>query len=51
MNILQMEDTIKGLPDEVLKQEAEQPTGQVPQYLVISEVQRRTDMRKRYQQE
>ena len=47
MNILQMEDTIKGLPDEVLMQEAEQPTGQVPQYLVISEVQRRTDMRKR----
>ena len=51
MNILQMEDTIKGLPDETLMQEAEQPTGQVPQYLVISEVQRRTDMRKRYQQE
>ena len=46
-----MEDTIKGLPDETLMQEAKQPTGQVPQYLVISEVQRRTDMRKRYQQE
>jgi len=51
MNILQMEDTIKGLPDETLMQEAQQPTGQVPQYLVISEVQRRSDMRKRYQQE
>ena len=51
MNILQMEDTIKGLSDEGLMGEAQQPTGQVPQYLVISEVQRRADMRNRYQQQ
>ena len=28
MNILQLEDTIKGLPDEALMQEAQQPSGQ-----------------------
>lgn len=49
MNILQTEDMIKGLPDDRLMQEAHQPTGQIPQFLVISEIQRRTDMRKRYQ--
>jgi len=32
-----------------LLREAQQPSGQLPQFLLISEVQRRTDMRKRYQ--
>lgn len=32
-------------------QEAQAPSGQVPQYLVVSEIQRRTDMRKRYQEQ
>ena len=45
MNILDVEDMIKGRPGQ---QEAEAPTGQVPQFLVISEIQRRTDMRKRF---
>ena len=52
MNILEVEDLIKGLPDEALMQEAQQPSGQygyVPQFLLISEIQRRTDMRDRYQ--
>ena len=49
MNILQLEDQIKGLPDQQLMQEAKAPTGQMPQYLLISEVQRRADMRKRYE--
>ena len=51
MNILEVEDMIKGLPDQALQQEAQAPTGQVPQFLVVSEIQRRTDMRKRYQQQ
>ena len=51
MNILQQEDMVKGLPDEALMQEAQEPSGQLPQYLLISEVQRRADMRKRYQQQ
>lgn len=32
-------------------QEAQAPSGQVPQYLVVSEIQRRSDMRKRYQEQ
>lgn len=51
MNILQQEDIIKGLPDDALMQEAQAPSGQVPQFLVVSEVQRRADMRKRYQEQ
>lgn len=49
MNILQMEDMVKGAPDDQLLQEAQQPSGQIPHFLIISEVQRRTDMRKRHQ--
>ena len=51
MNILEQEDIIKGLPDQALMQEAQMPSGQVPQYLVVSEIQRRSDMRKRYKSE
>lgn len=46
MNILQMEDMVKGLPDDRLQQEAQNPSGQMPQFLLVSEVQRRTKMRK-----
>jgi hypothetical protein len=49
MNILQTEDLVKGMPDQQLMQQAQAPDGQVPQYLLISEVQRRQDMRKRFQ--
>ena len=48
MNIFEQEDLIKGLPDERLMKEAQQPTGQMPQYLIVSEIQRRADMRKRF---
>ena len=48
MNILEQEDIIKGLPDQVLMQEAQKPSGELPQFLVVSEIQRRSDMRKRY---
>jgi hypothetical protein len=51
MNILQMEDMVKGLPDDRLMQEARNPSGQMPQFLLVSEVQRRTKMRKDYAQE
>jgi len=43
MNILQIEDDIKSLPDQVLMQSMQ--TGAYPQYLVISELKRRKDMR------
>ena len=43
MNILQIEDDIKSLPDSALMQAMQ--TGAFPQYLVISEMKRRKDMR------
>jgi hypothetical protein len=49
MNILDAEDMIKGLPDQTLMQQAQMPTGELPQFLVISEIQRRSDMRKRHE--
>lgn len=48
MNIIEAEDTIKGLPDDYLFSEAQYPTGKLPQFLVISEIQRRQSMRDRY---
>lgn len=51
MNILEQEDIIKGLPDAALMKEASAPSGQVPQFLVVSEIKRRSDMRKRFEKE
>jgi len=48
MNILEQEDLIKGAPDDLLLQEAQSPTGRVPQFLVVSEIQRRKSMRDRF---
>ena len=49
MDILEIEDVLKGLPDQALMQEAQQPTGNVPQYMVVSEIQRRSKMRKSFE--
>ena len=48
-NLIQIEDDIKGLPDQALQMMAQRPNPQVPQYLVVSEIQRRSDMRKRFE--
>ena len=48
MNILEQEDLIKGAPDDLLLQEAQAPSGNVPQFLVVSEIQRRKQMRDRF---
>jgi|MDTB01.2.fsa_nt_gb hypothetical protein len=48
MNIIEQEDIVKGLPDAALQMEMQMPSGQVPEFLVLSEIQRRTDMRQRY---
>ena len=48
-NILDQEDMIKGLPDNVLFDKATRPDGVLPQFLVVSEIQRRNDMRQRFQ--
>ena len=49
MNILEEEDFIKGLPDKVLMEEAQRPTGTLTQYVVMSEIQRRSKMRKEHE--
>jgi hypothetical protein len=49
-NILKLQDDLKGLPDNALIQYAQSPNGQVPQYLVLGELQRRKAMREEYQQ-
>ena len=41
MNIIQLEDNLKSLPDNNLQNEMINPTGMFPQYLVMSEIQRR----------
>ena len=48
MNIFEQEDVVKGMPDQRLMMEVQRPSGSVPQYLVVSEIQRRADMRKRF---
>ena len=48
-NILEVEDKIKGLPDQALMREAQFPSGSVPPFLVVSELQRRNQMRKSYE--
>jgi len=49
MNIVQLEDDIKSLPDQTLVTEMQNPTGGFPQYLVMSEIKRRKVMRDDYQ--
>ena len=48
INILEQEDLVKGAPDDLLLQEAQSPSGQLPQFLVVSEIQRRKQMRDRF---
>ena len=45
MNILKVQDTLKNLSDEQLAQEMRLPSGTAPQYLVMTEMQRRQKMR------
>ena len=49
MNILEEEDFIKGLPDSALMEEAQRPTGSLTQFVVMSEIQRRSKMRKEHE--
>jgi hypothetical protein len=49
MNILKLQDQLKGLPDNALIMHVQNPTGRVPTYLALSELQRRKEMRNSYQ--
>jgi hypothetical protein len=45
MNVLEIQNTLKDLSDNQLVQEMRAPSGSAPQYLVLSEIQRRKEMR------
>ena len=49
MNIIQVEDNLKSVPDNRLQQEMSNPSGMFPQYLVMSEISRRSKMRTDYE--
>jgi hypothetical protein len=49
MNLLKIQDMLKGAPDNALVGYVQNPSGQVPTYLALSELQRRKEMRNSYQ--
>jgi len=49
MNIIKIQDQLKGVPDQALVGYVQNPSGQVPTYLALAELQRRKDMRAKYQ--
>jgi hypothetical protein len=51
MNMIQLQDRLKGLSQDQLVQEMQMPTGQVPQFLVLSELTRRKKMEDAYAME
>ncbi len=50
-NIIQLRNVLKNLSDEQLQQEMDTPSGEVPPFLVLTEQNRRTEMRKSYEAE
>ena len=51
MNIIDLQEDLKDLPDRRLMQEMQMPTGSMPQFLVLSELQRRKRMRDEYKRQ
>ena len=49
MNIIKIQDQLRGVPDQALVGYVQNPSGQVPTYLALAELQRRKDMRAKYQ--
>lgn len=50
MNILQVQDALKGMSEQQLVQEIQRPSGQAPTFLVATELDRRKKMTERYQE-
>jgi len=49
MNIIKIQDQLKNAPDNALIGYVQNPSGHVPTYLALSELQRRKEMRSKYQ--
>lgn len=50
MNVIEVQEALKGMPMEQLVREMQTPSGQAPQFLVLSEITRRREMEKEYAQ-
>lgn len=51
MNLIDLQDKLKNLSEQQLIQEMQMPTGQTPQFLLLSEITRRKKMRDAFAQE
>jgi hypothetical protein len=51
MNIIKLQDMLRGVPDNALIGYVQNPQGEVPSYLALSELQRRKDTRAKFQQQ
>jgi hypothetical protein len=51
MNIIDLQDSLKDLPDSALMREMQMPSGTAPQFLVLSELKRRKRMRDEFQRQ
>jgi hypothetical protein len=51
MSIVQQEDELKGVPDDRLVAEMQNPSGMFPAYLVFTEINRREELRSRFADE
>jgi len=51
MNILELQDNLKDVPDSALMKEMQMPSGNAPQFLVLSELKRRKRMRDDFQRQ
>jgi len=51
MNIIKLQNMLRGVPDDALIGYVQNPQGEVPSYLALSELQRRKDTRAKYQAE
>lgn len=49
MNLIQQQDDLRSMPMQRLMQEAQNPSGLYPQYLVVATIKEKTDMQKRAQ--
>jgi len=49
MNILQQQNDLESFADDMLVQESQQPSGRYPGFLIMTEMQRRKDLRQRAQ--
>ena len=48
MNIIQIQDRLKGMPKEAIIEYVQNPTGDVPTFLALGELQRRKDVENKY---